>query len=62
MRISLRERREASALFWRRLKGGRKGSRALLVDKVPSNAELRKMLSHLDIKGQGFILLWLLAE
>jgi integrase len=47
---------ELSALFWRRLKGRRKGSRALMLDKVPSNAELRRILSHMDIKGKSLFL------
>lgn len=47
---------ELSALFWRRLKGRRKGSRALMLDKVPSNTELRRILSHMDIKGKSLFL------
>ncbi|MEM0172795.1 MAG: site-specific integrase [Nitrososphaeria archaeon] len=42
---------ELPALFWRRLKGRRKGSRGLMLDKVPSNAELRQILNHMDAKG-----------
>lgn len=47
---------ELPALFWRRLKGRRKGSRALMLDKVPSNAELRRILSHMDTKGKSLFL------
>jgi len=47
---------ELPALFWRRLKGRRKGSRALMLDKVPSNAELRQILSHMDAKGRSLFL------
>jgi len=47
---------ELPALFWRRLKGRRKGSRALMLDKVPSNAELRRILSHMDVKGKSLFL------
>ncbi|MEM3798127.1 MAG: tyrosine-type recombinase/integrase [Candidatus Bathyarchaeia archaeon] len=47
---------ELPALFWRRLKGRRKGSRALMLDKVPSNAELRRILSHMDAKGRSLFL------
>jgi integrase/exonuclease VII small subunit len=47
---------ELSALFWHRLKGRRKGKRALMLDKVPSNAELRRILSHMDIKGRSLFL------
>jgi len=47
---------ELPAIFWRRLKGRRKGSRALMLDKVPSNAELRRILSHMDVKGKSLFL------
>jgi integrase len=47
---------ELSAIFWRRLKGRNKGTRALMLDKVPSNAELRRILSHMDIKGRSLFL------
>jgi integrase len=47
---------ELPMIFWRRLKGRRKGSRALMLDKVPSNAELRRILSHMDIKGKSLFL------
>lgn len=47
---------ELPARFWRRLKGRRKGSRALMLDKVPSNATLRRILSHMDVKGRALFL------
>lgn len=47
---------ELPALFWRRLKGRRRGSRALMMDKVPSNMELRRILSHMDAKGRSLFL------
>jgi integrase/outer membrane murein-binding lipoprotein Lpp len=47
---------ELSALFWRRLQGRNKGKRALMLDKVPSNAELRRILSHMDVKGKSLFL------
>jgi integrase len=47
---------ELPALFWRRLKGRNKGTRALMLDKVPSNAELRRILSHMDVKGRSLFL------
>ncbi|MEM3538325.1 MAG: tyrosine-type recombinase/integrase [Nitrososphaerales archaeon] len=47
---------ELPVLFWRRLKGRRKGSRALMLDKVPSNAELRRILSHMDAKDKSLFL------
>jgi integrase len=47
---------ELPAIFWRRLKGRRRGTRALMLDKVPSNAELRRILSHTDIKGKSLFL------
>ncbi len=47
---------ELPAIFWCRLKGRNKGSRALMLDKVPSNAELRRILSHMDAKGRSLFL------
>ena len=47
---------EFPVAFWRRLKGRRRGSRALMLDKVPSNAELRRILSHMDVKGKSLFL------
>ncbi|MCS7113804.1 MAG: site-specific integrase [Candidatus Bathyarchaeota archaeon] len=54
--FSLENGIELPALFWRKLKGRRKGSRALMLDKVPSNAELRRILSHMDAKGRSLFL------
>jgi hypothetical protein len=47
---------ELPGLFWRRLRGRKKGSRALTLDKVPSNAELRKVLNHMPIHGKALYL------
>lgn len=47
---------ELPAFFWKKLKGRRKGSRALMLDKVPSNIELRRILSHMDAKGKSLFL------
>ena len=47
---------ELPVLFWHRLKGRNKGTRALMLDKVPSNAELRRILSHTDVKGKSLFL------
>jgi len=44
---------ELSQQFWRRLRGRVKGSRALTLDKVPSNVELRKIMMHLPIQGKA---------
>jgi len=42
--------------FWRRLRGRIKGNRALTLDKVPSNLELRKIIMHMPIQGKAFFL------
>jgi len=42
--------------FWRRLRGRIKGSRALTLDKVPSNEELRKIITHLPVHGKALYL------
>ena len=47
---------ELSQMFWRRLGGRVKGSRALTLDKVPSNVELRKIMMHLPIQGKALFL------
>lgn len=39
--------------FWRRLRKRIKGNRALTIDKVPSNLELRKILMHMPIQGKA---------
>jgi len=48
---------ELSQKFWRRLRRKIKGSRALTLDKVPSNAELRKIVMHMPIHGKSLFLL-----
>jgi integrase len=47
---------ELKQLFWRRLIGRVKGSRALTLDKVPSNEELRKIMTHLPVQGKALYL------
>lgn len=47
---------ELSQLFWRRLGGRVKGSRALTLDKVPSNIEIRKIVTHLPVQGKALFL------
>jgi integrase len=47
---------ELSQQFWRRLSGRIKGSRALTLDKVPSNVELRKIMTHLPVQGKALFL------
>ncbi len=47
---------ELPQLFWHRLRGRKKGTRALTRDKVPSNLELRKILSHMPIQGRTLFL------
>jgi len=42
--------------FWRDLRRRRKGSRALTQDRIPSHAELRSILNHMDIKGRALFL------
>lgn len=48
---------ELSQLFWRRANRHIKGSRALTIDKVPENSELRKMVSHMPIQGKTLVLM-----
>ncbi len=43
--------------FWRRLVRRIKGSRALTLDKVPSNTGLRKLLTHMPMQGRALYLL-----
>ena len=43
--------------FWRRLRGRMKGSRALTLNKVPSNQELKTTLTHMPIQGKALFLL-----
>ncbi len=47
---------ELPQIFWRRLLGRVKGTRALTIDKVPSNAELRQILQHMPIHGKALFL------
>jgi integrase len=48
---------ELKQLFWKRVSKHIKGSRALTIDKVPENAELRKMVSHMPIQGKTLVLM-----
>lgn len=43
--------------FWKMLKRKIKGSRAVSEEKIPNNEELRKILSHMRIKGKAFFLM-----
>lgn len=43
--------------FWRRLKRRKKGSRAITQDKVPSNKQLRQILTHMRAKGKSLFLI-----
>jgi integrase len=47
---------ELSEKFWRRLMGRVRGSRALTLDKVPSNVELRRIIAHMPIQGKALYL------
>jgi len=47
---------ELSERFWRSLRRRKKGSRALTMDKVPSNAELRRFITHMPIQGKALFL------
>ena len=42
--------------FWRRLRGRIKGSRAVSIDRVPSNVELRRVMMHLPVHGKALFL------
>ena len=48
---------ELSTKFWRRLIGKVRGNRALTLDKVPSNRELRRILMHMPIQGKALYLM-----
>lgn len=48
---------EFSQKFWRRLIGKVRGSRALTLDKVPSNVELRHIMLHMPIQGKALYLM-----
>ena len=43
--------------FWRRLMGRVKGTRALTLDEVPSNVELRKITTHMPVHGKALYLI-----
>jgi len=43
--------------FWRHLRVRIRGSRALTLDRVPSNVELRRILMHMPIQGKALYLM-----
>ncbi len=43
--------------FWRNVKRRIKGSRALTLDRIPTNDELKKLLMHVPIQGKALFLL-----
>jgi integrase len=43
--------------FWKKLSRRIKGSRALTLDKIPSNKELREILTHMPVHGKALFLL-----
>jgi len=47
---------EPKQKFWRRIRRRIRGSRALTMDKTPSNQELRKIIKHLPVQGEAFAL------
>jgi integrase len=47
---------ELPAKFWRRLIKRIRGSRALTLDKVPSNVELRRIIMHMPVHGKALFL------
>jgi len=47
---------ELPVKFWRRLIKRVRGSRALTLDKVPSNAELRRIIMHMPVHGKALFL------
>jgi len=47
---------ELSERFWRRIRKRMRGSRALTIDKVPSNMELRKIILHMPVHGKALFL------
>jgi integrase len=48
---------ETKEAFWRRLRKRIKGSRALTLDQVPSNQELKQIILHMPIHGKALTLL-----
>jgi integrase len=47
---------ELPSKFWRRISGRIKGSRPLTLDKIPSNAELKRIILHMPIHGKALFL------
>jgi integrase len=47
---------ELPTKFWRGIRNRTKGSRAVTDDRVPSNLELKKILSHADVRARAFFL------
>ena len=50
---------ELPVLFWRHLNRRKKGNRALTLDRIPSNQELKQILQHLPINGKTLMLVLL---
>ena len=48
---------ELSQRFWRKVRRKIKGNRPLTLDKIPSNKELRKLLTHMPVQGKALFLL-----
>jgi integrase len=48
---------ELSERFWRRLKSKINGHRALTLDDVPTNKQLRRILTHMPIHGKALYLI-----
>lgn len=44
---------ELPQAYWRRLRSRTKGTRALTIDRVPSNAELKQVMQYLPIHGKA---------
>ncbi len=47
---------ELSQKFWKKIKRLIKGSRALTLDRIPTKAEFKKILMHMDIHGKALYL------
>jgi len=43
--------------FWRRLRVKMRGNRARILDKVPNNVELRRIMMHMPIQGKALYLM-----
>lgn len=52
----LENNREFPQKFWRKIRRRIKGSRALTLDKVPSNKELNQLMMHLPVHGKALSL------